>query len=124
MRNRWPYPYMEEAGLCYSKSISESAKERILDYLNDSLEFLDKTKESDTERIIALKEEINVEGYLLLTDFYKKKVSLNLAKIEQLETRLNTIDTHRKSIKEYIVNDKFEYDTLVELPCFRRWFER
>ena len=42
MRNRWPYPYMEEGGLCYSKSINESAKERILDYLKDSLEFLDK----------------------------------------------------------------------------------
>jgi hypothetical protein len=59
-----------------------------------------------------------------LTEFYKKKVPQNLAKIEQLEKRLNNIDIHRKSIKEYIVNDKFEYDTLVELPCFRRWFER
>lgn len=124
MRNRWPYPYMEEAGLCYSKSISESAKERILDYLNDSLEFLDRMEESDTERISDLKAEIDVEEYLLLTDFYKKKVPQNLTKIEHLEKRLNKIGIHRKSIKEYIVNDKFEYDTLVELPCFRRWFER
>ena len=123
MRNRWPYPYMEESGICYSKSINESAKERILDYLKDSLEFLDRTEESDTERISNLKAEINVEEYLLLTDFYKKKVPQNLAKIEQLEKRLNTVDTHRKQIKEYILNDTFEYDTLVELPCFRRWFE-
>ena len=123
MRNRWPYPYMEEGGLCYSKSINKSAKERILDYLKDSLEFLDRTEESDTERISNLKAEINVEEYLLLTDFYKKKVPQNLAKIEQLEKRLNTVGAHRKQIKEYILNDTFEYDTLVELPCFRRWFE-
>ena len=26
MRNRWPYPYMEEGGLCYSKSIMNQLK--------------------------------------------------------------------------------------------------
>ena len=121
MKNKPPYPYLEEPGIIYN-GVNSLAKERLLKYFKEeALPFIDRCIQRRDEDIIKLEKEIDVPIYLVKTDLYKKKIPINNKQINSHRENIRKLNTHKEAILKYIEEDDFNYVTLIELPCFRRW---
>lgn len=120
MKNQAPYPYIEEASLVFN-GVSPTAKQRLKEYLVEALGYIDRWENRDKEEILKLSNEINVPNYLIKTDYYVNKIRQNQNKIGKINKHLDKITLHRQLIQDYIEQDNFKYETLIQLPCFRRW---
>ena len=121
MKNKPPYPYLEEPGIIYN-GVNSLAKERLLKYLKEeALPFIDRCIQRRNEDITKLEKEIDVPIYLVKTDLYKKKIPFNNKQINSHHENIRKLNTHKEAILKYIEEDDFNYVTLIELPCFRRW---
>ena len=120
MKNQTPYPYIEEASLVFN-GVSSTAKQRLKEYLVEALGYIERWESRDKEEIVKLNNEINIPNYLSKTDYYKKKIKQNQNKIENINKHLDKITLHKQLIQDYIKQDEYKYETLIQLPCFRRW---
>ena len=120
MKNQAPYPYIEEASLVFN-GVSPISKKRLKEYLVEALGYIERWENRDKEEILKLSNEINVPNYLMKTDYYINKIRQNQNKIENINKHLNKITLHRQLIQDYIKQDDYKYETLIQLPCFRRW---